>query len=249
VNGADAVLGWSLEAAFDAAWPALTAARANDWLCKSAPGVSRRSNSANPMGAHARLTRRTIEQVEAVYAKWNQPAYVRLPSLLGEEADRLLEARGYGSEGLSLTLIGPLASGPRGAAELSVLPSPEWLQAINSMNGRDGDTAATFDGILALIDAPAAYAAVRREDRIVAAAYAAAFEGWLCLEAVVTHEAWRGRGLAGEAVSALMAWGAGQGARAVGLQTQADNLAAQALYRRLGISQELYRYHYRKAPS
>lgn len=212
-------------------------------------GVSRRANSANPTGAHARLTDRTLDQIEAVYAKWRQPAYVRLPSLIGEEADRRLEARGYEAEGLSVTLVGPVVAEGRGETELSVLPSPEWLEAVNRMNGREGEAARTFDAVLARIDAPAAYAAVRREGQIVAGAYAAAFEGWLCLEAVVTDEAWRGRGLAGEAVSALMAWGAGQGARAVGLQTQADNLAAHTLYHRLGIGQELYRYHYRKAGS
>jgi ribosomal protein S18 acetylase RimI-like enzyme len=72
--------------------------------------------------------------------------------------------------------------------------------------------------------------------------------GWLCVEAVATDAAWRGRGLAGQAVEALMAWGAARGALAAGLQVQADNVAAQALYRRLGFARELYRYHYRRGP-
>ena len=38
------------------------------------------------------------------------------------------------------------------------------------------------------------------------------------------------------------------GARAAGLQVQADNASAQALYRRLGLGRELYRYHYRRGP-
>ena len=191
---------------------------------------------------------RAVEAIEAVYAKWAQPAYVRLPSLLGCEADRLLEARGYAAEGETVTLVGPVGPQSEGAAELSVLPSPEWVLALNRMNGREGETAKVFDAALALIDAPAAYAAVRREGQIVAGGYAVAVDGWLCLEAVVTDPAWRGRGLAGEAAAALIGWGSRQGARAVGLQTQADNAAAQALYRRLGLDRELYRYHYRKAP-
>jgi GNAT superfamily N-acetyltransferase len=174
---------------------------------------------------------------------------VRIPSLLGAEPDRFLEARGYSAEGLSLTLIGPLQDrAPAGDVELSSVPSPEWLAAQNRINGRAGDTAKVFDEVLAAIDVPAAYAAVRREGRLVSAAYAAAGDGWLCLEAVATDPDWRGQGLAGEVVSALMAWGAGQGARAAGLQVQADNASAQALYRRLGLERELYRYHYRKAP-
>jgi len=243
----DSILAWSLEAAFDAAWPALQVVPAGDWLCRSTPGVSRRSNSANPAGAHARLTETGIERIEAIYAKLGQPAYVRLPSLLGDEPDRRLEARGYAAEGQTLTLIGPLPDEAPADVELSSLPSPEWLAAQNRINGREGERATVFDAVLAQVDAPAAYAAVRREGRIVSAAYAAASDGWLCLEAVATDPDWRGQGLAGRTVGALMAWGAGQGARAAGLQVQADNAPAQALYRRLGLQRELYRYHYCRA--
>ena len=245
----DSILAWSLEAAFDAAWPALQVVPAGDWLCRSAPGVSRRSNSANPAGGHARLTDAGIERIEAVYAKLGQPTYVRLPSLLGDEPDRRLEARGYAAEGQSLTLIGPLhgAAAP-GEVELSSVPPPEWLAAQNRLNGREGEQARVFDAVLAAIDAPAAYAAVRRQGRIVSAAYAAASDGWLCLEAVATDADWRGRGLAGQTVRVLMAWGETHGARAAALQVQADNVPAQTLYRRLGLRRELYRYHYRKAP-
>lgn len=166
--------------------------------------------------------------------------------MLGEEPDRLLEARGWAAEGDTLTLIGPLEGPvPASEVELSILPSPEWLEALNHINGREGERAAVFDAVLALIDVPAAYAAVRREGRIVSGGYAAASDGWLCLEAVATDPQWRGQGLAGEMIAALMAWGTQQGARAVGLQVQADNAAAQALYRRLGLAHELYRYHYR----
>lgn len=211
--------------------------------------MSRRSNSANPAGAHARLTGVVIERIEAVYRKLGQETYVRLPSVLDAAPDRLLEARGYAAEGWSLTLIGPLqARATMTAVELSSLPSPEWLAALNRINGREGAPAKVFDAVLAQIDVPAAFAAVRREGNIVSAAYAAASDGWLCLEAVATDPDWRGRGLAGDAISALFAWGAGQGARAAGLQVQADNAAAQALYRRLGLGSELYRYHYRRAP-
>ena len=222
---------------------------AGDWLCKSAPGVSRRSNSANPSGAHACLIEVGIERIEAVYDKLGRPTYVRLPSLLGDEPDRRLEARGYGAEGQSLTLIGPLQSAtPAAEVELSSVPSPEWLAAQNRINGREGETAKVFDAVLEKIDVPAAYASVRRDGRIVSAAYAVASDGWLCLEAVVTDPDWRGQGLAGQTIAALMAWGAGLGARAAGLQVQADNAPAQALYRRLGLARELYRYHYRKGP-
>ena len=247
------VLGWSLEAAFDAAWPGLRSVPVGDWLCKSAPGVSRRANSANPSGAHAALTGAVIERIEAVYDKLGQPTFVRLPSLLDPGGDRLLQARGYESEGGTLTLVAaPDAEGSGaddGAVELGPLPSADWLAALNRINGRQGDQAAVFDAVLERIDAPAAFAAVRRDGQIVSGAYAVLFDGWLCLEAVATDPAWQGRGFARAVVSALTGWGSRQGARAHALQTNEDNAPALKLYRRLGFTQALYRYHYRRRVS
>ena len=99
-----------------------------------------------------------------------------------------------------------------------------------------------------LAAAPAAFAAVRKGDVIVSVAYGAVHAGWLCIEAVATDPAWRGQGLASRTVQALMTWGAAQGAGRAGLQVQAENAAAQSVYRRLGFDRELYRYHYMRQP-
>ncbi len=49
-------------------------------------------------------------------------------------------------------------------------------------------------------------------------------------------------------LEALLHWGVARGAGAVCLQVEAENPAARALYRKLGLTREIYRYHYRKAP-
>jgi N-acetylglutamate synthase len=64
---------------------------------------------------------------------------------------------------------------------------------------------------------------------------------------VVAHPRRRGRGHARAMMNALIAWGAELGARDVCLQVAADNVAGLALYRSVGITNELYRYHYRRA--
>jgi ribosomal protein S18 acetylase RimI-like enzyme len=244
----DEALPWRLEAAFDASWPSLAADRVGDWMVKRADGVSRRSNSANPLGPEARLDSAALAAIQAIYRAAERPTYVRIPSVLDPAIDAGLEHAGWSFEGESITLIGPLGGAGPGDAELWPSPSLEWLAASHALNGREPALAAAFDAVLGRLQAPAAFAAVRREDRIVALGYGALHDGWLCIEAVAADAAWRGQGLAGQAVSALMQWAAGRGAEGACLQTQADNSPAQALYRRLGLGRELYRYHYRRGP-
>jgi ribosomal protein S18 acetylase RimI-like enzyme len=244
----DAALAWRLETAFAAAWPALTSVEMGLWLLKVAGGVSRRSNSANPLGHGSRLDQRFLQAFQRLYAIAGQPAYVRLPSMLDVSVDRLLEAEKWGREGESLTLITALAESSKGVVELDRVPSPEWLAALNALNGRGSDAGAAFTAIIGKIEIPAAFAAVRREGRIVSAAYGALHDGWVCIEAVVTDPQFRGQGLASEVVSDLMAWGGAQGGQGACLQVSADNAAGRALYRKLGFETEAYRYHYRRAP-
>jgi ribosomal protein S18 acetylase RimI-like enzyme len=244
----DEALCWRIEAAFDAAWPSLAADRVGDWVVKRADGVSRRSNSANPLGPDARLDSGGMATIQALYRTAGRPAYVRIPSVLDPGVDAGLEHAGWSFEGESVTLIGPLDGAGPADAELRPSPSLEWLAASHRINGREAALGVAFDSVLRRLQAPAVFAAVRRQDQIVALAYGALHGGWLSIEAVGADAAWRGQGLAGQAVSALMEWAAGQGADGACLQTQADNHPAQALYRRLGISRELYRYHYRRAP-
>ena len=56
------------------------------------------------------------------------------------------------------------------------------------------------------------------------------------------------RGSGRRLLAAVNAWGAASGAEAVCLQVEASNPAGRALYARLGVTTELYRYHYRRQP-
>ncbi len=217
-------------------------------MVKRADGVSRRSNSANPLGPGAGLDSETTAAIQALYRAAARPAYVRVPSMLDPGVDAGLEHAGWSFEGESLTLIGPLDGPGPSDADLASSPTAEWLTASHAINGRAPDLAIAFEAVLRRITAPAAFSAVRQEGRIVALGYGAVHNGWLCVEAVGTDRDWRGQGLGGQTVSALMEWAAGQGATGACLQTQSENRPAQAMYARLGISRELYRYHYRRGP-
>jgi len=70
----------------------------------------------------------------------------------------------------------------------------------------------------------------------------------LCFESVVTDERRRRQGLSRRVLAALAEWAARNGATGATLQVEADNTPGRTLYRSIGMTTELHRYHYRRAP-
>ncbi len=82
---------------------------------------------------------------------------------------------------------------------------------------------------------------------IAALAYGAIHDGLICYESVVTDPSRQRRGYARRVISSLAGWAADRGAQGACLEVEAANAPARALYEALGF-EELYRYHYRRAP-
>jgi ribosomal protein S18 acetylase RimI-like enzyme len=245
----DRGLAWRAEQACFNAWPALYEVVVGDWIARAvAPGVTRRSNSANPLRIDPRGTDADIAGCEAVYRSWSAPVLFRIPSLIGPDMDRRLDRLGYSHEGGTLTFYGETRSGADPGVELAARPSREWLSTKAALTGFKGRNASSYGRALARLRLPAAFVGVREDGRLAAVAYGAVHAGLLCVEGVVTDSGWRGRGLARRMLSALLGWARCSGADAACLQVEADNEPALALYRSLGLATELYRYHYRRAP-
>src|SRR5438046_1109763 len=107
---------------------------------------------------------------------------------------------------------------------------------------------AVYRRIVEAVAVPAAFAGLRMDGHLAALAYGAVSDGLLCYESVITDAARRRQGLAWRVIASLAAWGRAVGARGVCLQVEASNAPARALYDRLGLKTELYRYHYRRQP-
>ena len=99
----DSARAWSAERALRMAWPALEEEARGDWLARFAPGVSRRSNSANPIRAALCDVEADIAACEELYRVRGAPALFRLPSLVEAAADARLDRLGYACEGETLT--------------------------------------------------------------------------------------------------------------------------------------------------
>jgi N-acetylglutamate synthase len=240
---------WRIEGACFNAWPALHEAVIDGWLLRFARGMTRRANSANPLRSERNDSDAVISRLEGEYRKHKLPVYFRIPSIIGPAMPSRLAQLGYEAEGESLALYADVKDAHvRADTEVAVAirPDEEWLSAIARLQGHSPPANVVYRQIIGSIKVPAAFAALRHEGMIVSLAFGAIHDGLLCIESVVTDQAFRGRGLARRMLGALTAHAQSQIA-GVCLQVQADNTAGIRLYEDLGL-RELYRYHYQGKP-
>jgi GNAT superfamily N-acetyltransferase len=232
-----------------AAWPGLKTIMDGPWAVRFGCGYTGRANSINIFHAaddgEARLTR-----CAALLAAQDVPVLVRLGSFVEAEVTPLLDAAGYAPPHEAVvTLWRPLpAAAPDPRVEIIAgAPSEEWQDAKDRLSGESHETGQARRRLISAITIPTAFAGLRSEDgTYVAVAYVAIHDNCASLNMVVTDPAQRGQRLSEAVCQSLLAWAAGQGATEACLQAKEDNAPALKLYARMGFSQPLYRYHYRR---
>lgn len=249
MNGA--ALAWRVEETCLNAWPALRQALFAGWVLRFSGGLTRRANSANPLGIERTDPDVLIAGCEALYRHHRQPTIFRLPSLIGPEIDERLAARGYGGEGVSLVLycgIDMMPATPDPAVRLVPRPAAQWLAAVTALQRHTKRQASLYRRMVGALAVPAAFAVLMEGDAIAALAYGAIHDRVICYQSVVTDPARLRRGYARRIIAGLAAWAKHQGADGACLEVEAANAPAIALYTALGFT-ELYRYHYRRQPA
>lgn len=249
-------LAWQVEETELNAWPALKEIYLDGWVLRfgagvSGGGVSRRANSANPLSLDAHGGDALIAACENHYRRHKLPTLFRIVSLLDREFDDRLAARGYTAEGGTVTLYGDIAKVPAATDPQVMLlarPSARWCAAMAALQGHNAVHARIYRRIVSRIALPARFAMLVEDGAPAALAYVVMQHGLLCYESVVTDPTRRRRGYSRRLLAAIAAWAKTEGATGVCLQVQADNAPAMPLYHSIGLTTELYRYHYRRAP-
>ncbi len=241
--GVDDGLFWRIEEACLNAWPSPRHILIDGYLLRAAGGQSKRINSVNPLRG-AGEPEAAIEACEAAYDGLGRRAIFRVPDIAAQMRPDL-ERRGYRAIGETRTLFRPLGPGdatiPPGI-RIEAAPWREWLAIRDAVSGHDPEVARTFRVVTDAIVLPRAFLATSDPGAI---AFGVRVGDLLVIESVAVPRDLRSRGLGRTVVAALMGWGAVSGAQGVCLQVEVGNSPAEALYRRLGFTRELYRYHYR----
>jgi N-acetylglutamate synthase len=235
-------------------WPALHEVLHDGWLLRFAEGHTRRANSVNPMRLGTQRLRDKIAHCEKLYERAGLPTIFRIIGSLEPGLGEALDAQGYGSVEDETVVVhldfARRAPGAAGAEISETVPSEEWLDAHARCTGIGETAQRSQRKILQALAVPAVFTAVRADDgRLASLAFGAVHERIVCINLVVTDPAARRRGLSRKAVSTALAWARDRaGADGACLPVVAGNTPARALYRELGFTTELYRYHYRRRP-
>jgi GNAT superfamily N-acetyltransferase len=226
----------AIERASVAGVPPLAHDEAGGWLLNFDPGPVGRASSAVPL-THARPQEGIAASIAARYAARGLPPMFRLPRLPAFEAfTRALAGAGFVADAPSLMQVGEVLAlcgcGDGQAVVLSAQADARWRQAYLAFYP---DAAAAQGRLDVVARSQASLFAIAHVDGEAAAVGVGSFHGdWVCINAMNTQPAHRGRGLASRILGALAREARARGIRRTVLQVEEGNAAAQSLYARAG---------------
>jgi ribosomal protein S18 acetylase RimI-like enzyme len=229
------------------------------WIVRLSPGKAKRARCVNAVAPGVRPAVDKMDECIALYHAAGLPPLVRItPWTEPAHLDGLLAARGWTAFDPSLVLVRPglddahegaealVQRHPRPAGVTEATEPPErYATVIGALRGSSAAEIAAHTERLRTCPVPYTGLVWRDAEGSVLACGQFAPEGPLAgLYDVHTAPAARGRGLA-QALCARLLQRARQSGASIGyLQVGTDQVAARAVYRRLGFV-EAYGYHYR----
>jgi ribosomal protein S18 acetylase RimI-like enzyme len=219
------------------------------WLVRLSPGKAKRARCVNAVATGRQSVEARLASCARVFAGANLPLIVRitpfsLPDGIDDELARLGLVRFDDTRVMVLADLVEVAVSSDPGLQVQAIGLEAFAQRAGGFRG--SPLAQRQAHAERLLNAPVPFFAfeVRCGDEAVACGQFALEDDLVGLYDVFTAEPARGRGIAGVLCRHLLAQAHSRGARHAYLQVEADNLAARAVYRRLGFA-DAYAYHYR----
>ncbi len=230
------------------AWPSLQSMFYDGWILRFANGVTRRSNSVNPMYESTRDVEEKIAFCEKIYSEKILPTIFKLTSAAcPAQLDEVLSQRNYQRQAETSVQTFDLTKAIFEANRSIILNEnleENWVKSFVSLNKYDTDKNQIYHAILQNIIPETIFASYRIGNRIVGCGLGVKQGKYIGLFDIVVDEEHRGVGLGYYIVTSLMKWGKSKGATIAYLQVMTDNEIARHLYEKLGF-EEQYKYWYR----
>lgn len=251
---AEADAAWDVEAAMDAAWPALERHQADGWVFRAAGGVTQRANSIWPRRRPGATDAPPVllRDARAWYRARRLPVIFQVPAdLPTAPLNALLDGEGFTRQSETVVMTRgalPHTGQPDASVELLKEPSADWLRVWWDVDGRGGMDALGIARDV-LEGCPSLYALVRDDDGRPAAVGRLATPrgnagrrgGIYCM---ATRPDARGRGYGTTVLRTLLQTGSAAGLDGYWLLVTAANRSARELYARAGFRESgrcLYR--------
>ena len=225
------------------------------WLIRFSPGKAKRARCVNAVASGRLPLERKLALAEAVYAEAGLPMFVRLtPFSAPRDLDTELEARAWQRVDDTVVMVCSALDAladeplPRGLT-WHALGHNAFAQAVGQLRGSPLAQRQAHAHRIELSPVPLQALAIRRESdsALLACGQFAREADVVGLYDVFTAEAARGQGLARRLCTQLLLRASQAGACFATLQVDAGNVAARALYPKLGFA-DAYGYHYRLRP-
>jgi len=211
----------NLEHAAAMAWPGVEQQWVGGWFCRFGHGSTRRANSAVPLDFSVSTD---MEAVTRWYAARSVAPLVSVPDRLFRVSPQV------STEAENFVMACDIEPGDaHHAVALAPRPDDEWMRVY--------DRDVHLDVLTAVVDGAAIFATVAGA-AVARAAVTGAPDGtrWLGLSALKVAEDQRRHGYARSVCTALLTWGADQGATRAYTQVLADNASAIALFESMGFA-------------
>lgn len=239
-----------IEQASRRAWPALEEMETPLGVLRYAAGVSRRSNSMNPVVDRSFDPQTVLECSEQFFAERDLPSVIRVVAPQGQLSashyllDAMLGQSGYLAEAPTLVMVAPLQGSIPGSS-CEAVSKQDWLEAWYVVKKLPEASMAIHKAMLERISDSCHFIVRRNANGVaIASAMAVASGPSVGIFGVATASGHRRQGLGQGLITELMAWGREQGGKYAYLQVEAINSAARSLYENNGFK-EFYSYWYR----
>ena len=230
------------------AWPAIETIQLDGWIIRYANGVTKRSNSVNPIYASSQNVEEKIDFCEKFYRSKGIPVCFKITEIAQPFGlDQILDAHGYAHKFDVLIQIMDISKfNVSFDKNIHLLEDTDdlWLDHYIKMNGSKPADKPVYKQIIDNIQFPKCLFTITLNEVVIGCGLGVVEDKFLGLFDIVIDPQYRNQGFGKLMVENILKWGKSKGAETAYLQVLADNAPAIRLYEKVGFK-EAYRYWYR----